>query len=58
MILVADLTDLGQPARMSALATTTFPPVGDVYHTIEPRHWHWALVYEPDLVVGLRRFQG
>ncbi len=61
MILLVDLAELEHPARMSSLATTTFPPVGDVVHAIEPRHWHWhwhwALLHEPELVVGLRRFQ-
>lgn len=57
MILLDDLADLGRPARMSSLAVTTFPAVGDVVHVIEPRHWHWAMLHEPDLQVVLRRTQ-
>lgn len=50
MILLQDLDDLdGGPARLSALASATFPAVGAVVHTIEPRHWYWAMFHEPDL---------
>ena len=56
-ILVSDLEDVGGgPSRLSRIAVGRFPPV-DVgpQHIIEPRHWFWAIFYEPKIQLVLRR---
>lgn len=55
-VLVGDLEDLGGgPATFASLAVGFFPPVdrGPI-HAFQPRHWYWALFFEPRVGVMLR----
>ena len=49
-LLVIDLQDAdGGPVRLSGLSVATFGVEPGPVHHIEPRHWHWALLHEPDI---------
>lgn len=55
-LLVSDLEDIGGgPATFASVAVSFFPPVdrGPI-HAFQPRHWYWALFFEPRVGVVLR----
>lgn len=56
-ILIGDLAAMdGGPAALQGLAVSTFPPVDrGPQHEIAPRHWYWALYFEPRLKVSHER---
>lgn len=54
--LVHDLEELeDQSARLSGLTIGTVGVEPGPVHELEPRHWYWALLYEPDFRVSLNR---
>jgi hypothetical protein len=56
-LMLGDLDELdGGPARFSSVAVSSFPPVDrGPRHYFEPRHWFWALYFEPAVGVVLRK---
>lgn len=55
-LLLDDLQDMGgRPVRFSSVAVGSFPPVDrGPRHDFEPRHWFWALYFEPTVGVVMR----
>lgn len=52
--LLQDLDDLaGQPARLSALAVRSAGVEPGPVHELDPRHWYWAMFYEPEIRISL-----
>jgi hypothetical protein len=54
MLLIYDLQDASGPTRLSGLAVGTFGVEPGPVHRVEPRHWYWALMHEPDIQLVLR----
>ncbi|MSP22553.1 MAG: hypothetical protein EXR66_05995 [Dehalococcoidia bacterium] len=55
-LLVGNLADMGGgPTAFASVAVGFFPPVdrGPI-HAFQPRHWYWALFFEPRVGVVLR----
>ena len=54
--LLQDLKDMaGEPARLSSLAIRSAGVSPGPIHELEPRHWFWAMLYEPDIRLTLAR---
>jgi hypothetical protein len=54
--LVEDLTDLGAgTTRLSALAVSQSGVEPGPVHSFDPRHWFWAMFYEPRIRLSLER---
>ena len=43
----------GGPSRMQRLAMAAWDPGKGAIHELAPRHWHWALFFEPALQIVL-----
>ena len=56
MFLLQDLADLdGGTASLQGLAVSSFGVEPGPVHSVEPRHWYWAMFYYPEVRIGLRR---
>ena len=54
--LIHDLEDLaGGSSRLSGLSVYSAGVEPGPIHELEPRHWYWAVLYEHDIQLSLRR---
>ena len=44
----------GGPMHLGSIAVGAIGMAPGPTHSIEPRHWHWALTEHPDLAIMLR----
>ena len=44
----------GGPMHLGSIAVGAIGMAPGPTHSIEPRHWHWALIEHPDLAIMLR----
>lgn len=57
MWLVQDLEAAGESVRLAAVAVSAAGVEPGPVHRLEPRHWFWAMFFEPRIRISLRRQQ-
>ena len=53
--LVEALEEARESVRLRAVAVSAAGVEPGPVHILEPRHWFWAMVHEPDIRISLRR---
>jgi hypothetical protein len=56
--LVEDLAEAGESVRLSSVAVSAAGVEPGPVHQLEPRHWFWAMFFEPEIRISLRRRPG